>query len=211
MNGKKRPQRSTGKSGPNGLITEVRSQSGGLWAKLGLALAAILLIAIMSAPEWISSLYPLSNQEVVFASAEKHDVDPFLVFAIIRAESGGEANACSPVGARGMMQLMPDTAEWIASQMGRTDYRVEQLNDPAVNIEMGCWYLKHLDREFHGNDTAVIAAYNAGITTVQEWIENGQWDGSAAHIDSIPYPETREYVYAVQSNYSYYRKIYIRR
>ena len=195
----------------------INEQSGGIIAKIAFILslfavtsiiALAALVTLSSNPPWLAGLSSLPHERQVLAAAEKYDLDPYLVFAIISAESGGQANACSPAGARGLMQLMPETAEWCARQMGLKNFTAEQLNDPAVNIDMGCWYLKHLYGEFNGNETAVITAYNAGLTNVQDWLAAGTWDGSSAHLDQIPYSETREYVRIVQENRTYFRGLW---
>jgi soluble lytic murein transglycosylase len=176
------------------------------WQIVGL----LLVLGIgLSFPRWITWIYPLPHQEIVFAVADEYEVDPYLVFAIIRAESNFETSARSPVGARGLMQIMPETAQWIARQMGAKDFRTEQLHDPEVNIRMGCWYLRHLGNEFKGNTCLQVAAYNAGDSMVSQWLGDGVWDGQVQDLGRIPYAETRAYVKNVLNNYSVYRKIYV--
>ena len=136
------------------------------------------------------------------------DVDPYLVFAIIRAESKYQNTAQSSVGARGLMQIMPETGRWIAEQQGIQDFYPESLHDPETNIRLGCWYLSYLNREFNGNTPMVVAAYNAGRGKLKEWVVNGQWDGSPETIDNIPFQETRLYVKNVLKNYEAYQAIY---
>lgn len=192
-------------------------QSGGIIARIALvlalfAIAALIALAVLLSfsdpPRLLGGLNSLPHEREVMAASEKYGIDPSLVFAIISAESGGQSNACSPAGARGLMQLMPETADWCAGQMGLENFATQQLDDPAVNIDMGCWYLKHLYGEFDGNETAVIAAYNAGMTNVQGWLSSGTWDGSAARLDQVPYSETRKYVQTVRDNRSYFQKLF---
>lgn len=176
-----------------------------LWAAI-----LIFIVLILTFPKWISVFYPEPHKEIVYAQARENGIDPLLVFAIIRAESKYENAAESPVGAKGLMQIMPETAEWIARQRGNNDLDPNQLHDPFVNISMGCWYLANLSKEFNGQVPLVVASYNAGRGRVREWIASGVWDGNPDHIESIPYQETRNYVRSVLANYQAYIFIYSR-
>lgn len=168
----------------------------------------VFLGIVISFPKWITVFYPLPNREIVFSMASEYNVDPYLVFAIIRAESKFQTTARSPVGARGLMQIMPETAEWIAGQMNISDFNSEDLHDPEVNIRMGCWYLKDLTAEFKGDVPLITAAYNAGRGKVNQWVQEGQWNGDMKNIEGIPFPETKQYVKNVMANYQAYKAIY---
>lgn len=163
---------------------------------------------VLTFPKWITFFYPRPHSEIVFAQAEQNHIDPYLVFAIIRTESKYQTAAESSVGAKGLMQIMPDTAFWIAKQKGMENFDVELLHDPQVNIEFGCWYLADLGREYDNNLPLVIAAYNAGRGNVREWISEGRWDGDLKKLDNIPFAETREYVRSVLKAYEAYKAIY---
>ena len=108
--------------------------------------------------------------------SQKNQIDPFLVAAIIKNESGFNHKAVSPVGAIGLMQIMPDTGEWIAKQMGLPNYTNESLYETEMNIRMGCWYVGELYEEFHGNMALVMMAYNAGRGQTAAWMEENHWD-----------------------------------
>lgn len=168
----------------------------------------IFLAIVLTFPRWISIFYPQPHSNLVFSASYQCDVDPYLVFAIIRAESKYQNSAQSPVGARGLMQIMPETAKWIAEQQGVKDFDPDSLHDPETNIRLGCWYLSDLNREFNNNTPMVVAAYNAGRGKLKEWVVNGQWDGSPETIDNIPFQETRLYVKNVLKNYEAYQAIY---
>lgn len=170
----------------------------------------IFLAAVISFPKWITIFYPLSDSELVFPIANEYEVDPYLVFAIIRAESKYQTSAESPVGARGLMQIMPETAVWIAQQMKIEALNPDDLHDPELNISLGCWYLKDLDKEFGGNLPLTVAAYNAGRGKVNQWRQEGKWDGDPGKIENIPFEETRQYVKNVLSNYAAYQAIYVK-
>jgi len=164
---------------------------------------------VLSFPKWITVFYPQPHSDLVYESAHKYNVDPYLVFAIIRAESKYQTGAISPVGAKGLMQIMPETGSWIASQQGIKDFKIDDLHDPETNISFGCWYISNLTEEFNGNIPLVVAAYNAGRGTVREWILNAKWDGDLQKLKDIPFEETRKYVINVLKNYEAYKAIYI--
>ncbi|MBO8158882.1 MAG: lytic transglycosylase domain-containing protein [Thermosyntropha sp.] len=166
------------------------------------------MAVVLTFPKWITVFYPKPHSELVFAEAYKNDIDPYLVFAIIRTESKYQTSAVSSAGAKGLMQIMPDTASWIASKKGIENFTVDSLHDPEVNISLGCWYLADLYREYDGNVPLVIAAYNAGRGNVREWVNQGIWDGDIEEIDKIPFPETREYLSNVLKSYEAYKAIY---
>ena len=144
---------------------------------------------------------------ILYASS-LYGVDPYLITAVMQTESHFYLNAMSPVGAIGLMQLMPDTAEWIAGQLEDPAYSVEAIHEPERNIRYGIWYLSSLQREFGGNDVLALAAYNAGRGNVQEWIRDNGWPADFHDIDAIPYQETREYVRKVLLTEHKYRSLY---
>ena len=150
-------------------------------------------------------LFPVSYEDAIAESSARHGVDPLLVCAVIKCESGWNPNAESGVGAVGLMQVMPSTAETLAG-LGYVDasyYDPYGLSDPATCIEYGCACLDYLDDHLETTDQ-VIAAYNAGLGTVQEWMEGGIPDISSA----ITYPETRVYLVKVNEVYSAYQRLY---
>lgn len=129
-------------------------------------------------------------------SAEEQHVSPFLLQAVILTESKFDAKAVSHVGAVGMMQLMPETAEWISEESGLP---ADDLNQPDENIPLGAWYLNFLLKKYHNNEVLALAAYNAGRGNVDEWVEKYNWGEGFSKVDEIPFPETREFVKTVVS------------
>jgi len=168
----------------------------------------LFLVAVLTFPQWITIFYPQPHQEEVLTAAAETQIDPWLVFAIMRAESKYQTGAQSSAGAKGLMQIMPETAEGIASKHDIADFNIEQLHDPETNIKFACWYLADLEQEFNGETPVVIAAYNAGRGTVNKWLEQNVWDGSRESLEQIPFKETREYVANVLKNYEAYQAIY---
>lgn len=153
-------------------------------------------------------LYPLKYKEQVFKYADWFDLDPYLVTAIMYRESRFNPKAVSPKGAIGLMQIMPDTAAWIAKNLGREDFKAEDLYKPEVNINFGCWYLADLSKEFNGDVILVLAAYNGGRGNVQKWLSDHRLSGNIRQIDQIPFPETQKFVNSVLTLYQRYLQLY---
>ena len=152
--------------------------------------------------------YVYPYHDTVMKYAEIYHVDSNLTAAVIKSESKFKHTALSHRGAVGRMQLMPDTAEWIAGQIGDKSYNVESLHEPDRNIRYGTWYLAELQREFKGNDVLALAAYNAGRGNVKAWMDENNWSYSFHDIDAIPYKETRDYVRQVIGDRKKYRELY---
>ncbi|VBB08754.1 prokaryotic transglycosylase active site [Lucifera butyrica] len=153
-------------------------------------------------------VYPFPYQDMVFRYALKNEVDPFLVASIIRTESKFIPQARSRKGAMGLMQLMPDTAAWIAQRMDEPNFDPKQLQDPEVNIRLGTWYLSSLIKEFQGNEVLSLAAYNGGRGNVRQWMRQNGWEMSFQDARQLPFPETREYVRKVLRDRARYRSLY---
>lgn len=148
----------------------------------------------------------LPYRNLVQAECAQYDLDEALVLSVIFQESRFRREALSSAGAVGLMQIMPQTATWIAEHMAVENFQINQLKEPEANISMGTWYLSWLDQQFDGNRALVLAAYNAGIGNVQRWLQEGIWDGSIENIERIPYPETRQYVRSVLDQSHIYQK-----
>lgn len=168
----------------------------------------MFLAVILTFPKWITVFYPQPHRDLVFNASLEHQVDSYLVFGIIRAESKYQSQARSPVGAIGLMQIMPATGQWIAEQQGIEEFDPSHLQDPQINIDFGCWYLASLSAEFDGQIPLVVAAYNAGRGTVQQWIAGEIWNGDLEQLENVPFEETRNYVHNVLKNYQAYQVIY---
>jgi soluble lytic murein transglycosylase len=143
--------------------------------------------------------YPYAWRDEMRDAAQRRGIDPYLVAAVVREESSYYPKATSPVGARGLMQLMPTTAR-LMSPGG-------DLEDPGVNIELGTRFLAGLMREFNDPRLA-LAAYNAGPTRVRQWLNSRRSDDIEAFVEQIPFDETRLYVKKVVLSWDEYRRIY---
>jgi len=179
-----------------------------LWLLI-IALAIVLCVLYVLQSKWFWKIfYPWPYRSEITQVANQLEIDPYLLAALVRVESGFNANAESAAGARGLMQVMPETASWTAKQIGIQDFHESQLYQPGVDLLIGSWYLANLFKDFHGNQVTGLAAYNAGRGNVQAWLEIGLWKGTMADVDRIPFPETQLYLRAVMRNYEIYKFLY---
>ena len=152
--------------------------------------------------------YPVAYTDLIKESAKKYELDPYLVQSIVRCESSNDPTAVSKVGAIGLMQIMPDTGEWIAHKIDpELAYSLDMLEDPATNIEYGCWYLKFLSDRFDGNVMEIVAAYNAGHGSVQNWLDDPRFSQNGT-LTTIPFEDTARYYDNVMLAYENYKTLY---
>lgn len=177
-----------------------------------LVLLVGLLFLLFVKSEWIEKLmYPIEYHETIVEKAAIYELDPLLVAAIIRVETNYKVGLVSRKGALGVMQLMPDTANWIMEQTKQKQrWSMDELmNEVEPNIELGAWYIHSLLKQFDQNGAAAVAAYNAGPGNVNQWLRKQVWDGQLETAKTqIPFPETRLYVQRVFHYYSKYKSIY---
>jgi soluble lytic murein transglycosylase len=150
---------------------------------------------------------PLHHEDIIRQQAADKQIDPALIAAVIYEESRFR-DQTSHAGARGLMQITPETADFIARRSGGVLFEQADLATPQINIAYGAWYLRYLIRHYEGNETLAIAAYNAGQTNVDRWVRRA---GGPDRFDSarhIPFPETRAYVENVQERRGQYRDKY---
>ncbi len=153
-------------------------------------------------------LFPRGYWEEIERHAADRGLDPYLVAALIRQESRFTPEAVSPVGARGLMQLMPSTANRLARQAGRPEPTARELERPEINIEHGTAYLRELFDRYDASLDKILAAYNAGEDAVAKWERRFPGVGPDEFVERISYRETRDFVKAVLRNYRVYRALY---
>ena len=141
---------------------------------------------------------PLRHEDIIRQQAERFDLDPALIAAVINQESGF-SDSTSHAGARGLMQITPDTADTIETLSGGETFVYDDLSNPDLNIRYGTFYLRHLLDRFEGNEAAALAAYNGGPENV------AAWGGADLELDDIEFPETRAYVEEVLEDRERYR------
>lgn len=162
----------------------------------------------MKVPRQVLAMYyPLRYEDTIRDYAKKRDLDPFLVMALIRQESAYDPTVKSPVGATGLMQIMPATGRELGRKL-RKPFAEQRLADPELNIELGTYYLRQLISWVGGSTEAALAAYNGGIGNVRKW--QGAFRGRAPDefIESIPFSETRGYVKRITLMRGTYRELH---
>jgi soluble lytic murein transglycosylase len=153
---------------------------------------------------------PLRHDDIIRQQAADKNLDPSLIAGVIYVESRFR-DQTSHAGAKGLMQIMPSTADYIARKSGGTRFVQGDLADPQINIAYGSWYLRYLLDHYHGNTILALAAYNAGEGKVDEWWRQAADRGERFRVaDHIPFPETRDYVSKVLGARSDYRREYAR-
>ena len=173
-----------------------------------LAILLALVYYINDSPWLKQRQYPLKYADLIIKYADQYSVDPFLVASVIFVESRYISDAVSPKGAKGLMQVLPSTGEWAAERIKLDGYAEDQLFDPEVNIQMGCWYLGFLESQFPDSRELVLASYNGGIGNVKKWLDNKEYSKDGMKLDHIPFRETRNYVIRVQEAYEIYEEVY---
>jgi soluble lytic murein transglycosylase len=153
---------------------------------------------------------PLRHDDIIRQQAEDKNLDPGLIAGVIYVESRFR-DQTSHAGAKGLMQIMPRTADYIAQKSGGTEFEQGDLADPQINISYGSWYLRYLLERYDGNTLLALAAYNAGEGKVDEWWRSAADRGELFRVaDHIPFPETRDYVSRVLEARRAYRREYAR-
>jgi soluble lytic murein transglycosylase len=152
---------------------------------------------------------PLTDASIIREQAAAKDLDPALIAAVIYAETKFDPRP-SPAGAQGLMQILPSTAYYLAHLSGGISFTASDLASPSVNLAYGSYYLRYLLNHYDGNEMLAVAAYNAGLNNVDEWLAHAHVEGSQLRAEAIPFPETREYVRRVLGAQSAYRETYPR-
>lgn len=169
----------------------------------------VLVLILFYRSDWLGRMiYPISYLDEIEEASAAAGVDPYLVAAVIRVESNFRPDRESPKGAVGIMQVMPDTAEWLFERDIFKSYKLKDLQDPIINIKLGTTYLGLLHQQFQYNQVKAIASYNAGPGNVNKWLGNDVWDGRLETADDIPFGETRKYVSKVMYYYKKYVDLY---
>jgi len=161
----------------------------------------------------IHHLYPNYYWDQIVQAAVEAEIDPYLVLSVIRQESSFKEDAVSRAGALGLMQIMPQTAQILARNLGLRRFQHQTLLDPAVSILLGSHYLSDQVRQFAEGPTQELgfelglAAYNAGPHNARRWVERIPYEDPDTFVERIPFRETRKYVKLVLKNYTIYKAL----
>jgi soluble lytic murein transglycosylase len=151
--------------------------------------------------------YPFPYFKEIEKWSTSRQLNPLLVTALMRQESRFQAKVKSPVGATGLMQIMPSTGAWIAPQIG-LDFKKINLENPSDNIMLGTWYLDYTHQQYGNNSMLAIASYNAGPGNVAKWLQTIPKQDPDEFVEGIPFDETKNYVRQVFGNYWNYLRLY---
>ncbi len=150
---------------------------------------------------------PLHHQDIIRQQAAEKHLDPALIAGVIYAETKFDPRP-SAAGAQGLMQILPETAKFLAHKSGATTFTTADLATPQVNIAYGSYYLRYLLDEYGGRIVPAIAAYNGGEANVSRWLARARGHGHGLRVSDIPFPETRAYVERVLQAQKDYRHTY---
>ena len=180
-------------------------------------LSSILLILIIGCFIWLAFnidtisrkyIYPLEYSSYVETAASETGLDKYLIYAVIKTESGFNNQAESGVGARGLMQLMEDAFDWVKFRMGdERDIDYDDMYDPQYNIEYGSFLIKLLYEEY-GDEKTALAAYHSGRGSVNEWLKDKKYSSDGKTLDNITSSVTEHYVNKVMTAYEGYTNLY---
>ena len=172
--------------------------------------AAVSFESLMRAPSaadrwsW-ECLYPAPYAERVTLIQKERSITPGLIHSLMRQESAFDPEARSPVGAQGLMQLMPTTAEEAAKEAKLEGFKLDEIQAPELNLTIGSFYIAKMLKTFEGSLPLAVASYNAGPTAVSRWVEMAKEHEADVFVARIPYEETRTYVSRVMSNLARYQ------
>ncbi len=190
---------------PRARIRRRRLAAVAVVALLGVVCAA--LVSGLGEPLVREITLPLKHDDIIRQQAADKGLDPALIAAVIYEESRFR-DQTSHAGARGLMQITPDTADFIARHSGGYRFKQSDLSTPQINIAYGSYYLRYLIDHYGGSETLAVAAYNAGLGNVDRWVAKAGGASEFRSAEHIPFPETRAYVENVMDRRGEYRDNY---
>lgn len=175
------------------------------------SIVAVLLVLAAAAyfgyGRLLEALFPIKYENYVERYSRENGLDKYFVYAVIKTESGFRPDALSNVGARGLMQIMEDTFEWVKFKQGDESTVYYDMYDPQTNIRYGCYLLGYLMEEFGDIETAA-AAYHIGRGRVNEWLGDSSISSDGVHLDVIPASDTAHYVSKITKAVEIYKRLY---
>lgn len=156
----------------------------------------------------LKKIYPTKYNEYVEKYSKENNVDKYMIYAIIKAESNFKSDVKSNSNAIGLMQLLENTAVEMSNSIKKDEITEKSLYDPEMNIKLGISYYSYLLKHYRGNNILALTAYNAGMGNVDNWIKKGVIKSDGSDIENIPYKETNNYVRKILRDYKLYVKLY---
>ena len=175
-------------------------------ALIVLMVFTLLTVIYFGSVSILKTLYPRHYIEIVEIEGQKNNLSEEFVFAVIKCESGFNPEAISYLDAKGLMQIMPDTFDWLQWRLGE-ELPEESLFEPETAIRYGCYLYGYLKEKF-GNEETAVAAYHAGDACVEEWLSDERYSDDGKTLKDIPYPSTKDYVAKVMRVKNIYQKLY---
>ncbi len=174
-----------------------------------ITVAAVAAIAVLFSGVFACLIrvnYPIKYSEYVEKYCAEFGVDQMLVYAVIKTESSFDPSAVSGAGAQGLMQITPETLEWLAGKLGEEYEKLDIFNEETA-IKYGTFFLSYLLDEF-GNRNTAVAAYHAGRGRINDWLSDPAYSADGRTLIEIPIDETRHYVNKINSAYNVYTRLY---
>ena len=167
----------------------------------------VILIFFLCAHSFIKILFPIRHFNIIKKYCLEYNLEPELICSIIYTESKFKVDAVSNKNARGLMQIKKTTADWAASKINLIDYDYNKIFDPEININIGCWYINNLLKQFNNNYKLALCAYNAGSGNVSRWLLDKKYSRDHINLNYIPFKETRNYIKRIMLHKKIYRLI----
>lgn len=187
----------------------LKKNSNKIFSKILIIITILVILCLLAYYVLKSFIYPLKHFDIVKKEAAANNIDPYLILAMIKAESGFNKNAISNKQAKGLMQIVESTAQDIKDRLN-IEVDIDDLYNEETNIKLGCKYMNYLIDKYDGNYYIAICAYNAGLGNVDKWLEQGiiPKDLDTHTNISLPFKETTKYLNKVISSYKMYRLLY---
>lgn len=171
-----------------------------------LSVSMLACVSIWGCTSLLKTLYPMEYEDFVVKYSEENNLEVSFVYAVINCESSFDSSAVSSADAIGLMQITPDTFDWLQTKTDE-DLDTNALYDPETNIKYGCLFYGILLDTFDSVETA-IAGYHAGMNIVSQWLEDEQYSDDSINLAEIPYPSTADYVDKVMFTQKIYQLLY---
>ena len=168
-----------------------------------------LLFTIFYYNKFMKMVYPIQYDYIVLEACKKYEVEPELIYAIIKSESNFDQNAKSKAGAYGLMQITEDTFQWLQMYTDDKYLSLSELLNPEINILYGTMMISMLKNKYFSEDVA-LCAYNAGMSNVEKWLKDENFTENGEELNFVPYKETRDYVHRVVETKTIYKNLYFR-
>lgn len=168
----------------------------------------LIIMIFINYKSILKKFFPVQYNQSVLKYSELYNVDPYIIYSIIRVESKFNPYAKSKKGACGLMQVTPKTGKYIANLLNINNFDESLLYNPDLNIQFGCFYFSKLYNDYNSNIDCALAAYNGGSGNVAKWIITNDDGKKFLDIDKIPFNETKNYISRVKKAYNIYKFLY---